>query len=54
MLTEKCGFDVKLSIKADPESSINPAYLSVKQEADTIPPSIGTPIQDPPARVTSS
>lgn len=39
---------VKLSIKADPESSLNPAYLSIKQEADTTPPSINTPSQDPP------
>ena len=39
---------VKLSIRADPESSLNPAYLSVKLEADTTPPSIGTPSQDPP------
>ncbi|MHA1632078.1 MAG: hypothetical protein ACTSXC_04625 [Candidatus Freyarchaeota archaeon] len=38
---------LKLNIKADPESSLNPAYLSVKQEADTTPPSIGAPCQDP-------
>ena len=39
---------VKLGITADPRSSLNSAYFSVKQEADTTSPSIGTPSQDPP------
>jgi len=39
---------LKLCIKADPESSLNPAYISIKQEEDATPPLIGTPIQDPP------
>lgn len=30
---------VKVHIKANPESSLNPAYISIKQEVDTTPPS---------------
>ena len=39
---------VNLEVKADPESSLNPAYISAKQEADITPPSIGAPYQEPP------
>jgi len=31
---------VQVSIGADPDSSLNPAYITIKQEADTTPPSI--------------
>jgi len=31
---------VQVSIGADPESSLNPAYITLKEEADTNPPSI--------------
>jgi len=31
---------VQVSIGADPDSSLNPAYITIKEEADTTPPSI--------------
>ena len=40
---------VKLEVKADPESSLNPAYLTVKEVADGTPPTIGEPSQTPAA-----
>jgi len=40
---------VKLSIKADPDSSINPAYITMNYEADTTGPTIYAPSQEPDA-----
>jgi len=38
---------VQVSIGADPDASLNPAYITIKEEADTTPPSIWNIVRSP-------